>query len=399
MKWRLAARVYQIQPSPTLATEARAKALRAQGVDVISFSAGEPDFDTPEWVKEAAIRAIREGFTKYTPATGILELKEAISEKLLRENGLHYGPDQILVTCGAKHALYHIAQALLEPGDEVIVPVPYWTSYPDQIRIAGGVPVFVPTREEEGFLLRPETLEAAITPRTRALILNTPGNPTGAAYPEALLRRLAAVAVQHDLVVIADEVYERICYDGFPHVSIATLGEEIYEHTLVVNGLSKAYAMTGWRIGYVAGPQPIIEAMGRLQSQSTSNPNSIAQRAAVAALRGGTSFREMMVAHFDQRRRYVVDRLNRMEGVSCLLPQGAFYVFPRVSGLLGRRYQGRRIDTTAEMAEFLLEVARVAVVPGEAFGAPGYLRLSYATSMELLEKGLDRMEAVLSKPD
>ncbi|MBI5196974.1 MAG: pyridoxal phosphate-dependent aminotransferase, partial [Nitrospirae bacterium] len=338
----LAKRVSQIQPSPTLAAEAKAKALRAQGVDVISFSAGEPDFDTPDWIKEAAITAIREGFTKYTLPSGIPELKQAVVEKLEKDHGLLYDISQILISCGAKHSLYNIAQVLFESGDEVIIPSPYWVSYPDQVRLNDAAPVFVNTDEEHGFLLQPDALERAITPRTKALILNSPANPTGAAYDRVHLERIAEIILKHDLLIISDEIYEKILYDGFSHVSIASLGPEIQRRTLVVNGLSKAYSMTGWRIGYAAGPKEIITAMSNVQSQSTSNPTSIAQKAAVAALRGDPSFTEMMVARFDNRRKYIVERLNRIPGVFCGTPKGSFYVFPKVTGLLGRTFHEKR---------------------------------------------------------
>ncbi|MBI4715803.1 MAG: pyridoxal phosphate-dependent aminotransferase [Nitrospirae bacterium] len=392
---KLAGRVSQIQPSATLAAEAKAKALRAQGVDVISFSAGEPDFDTPEWVKEAAVKALQEGFTKYTPPSGTLELKQAVVEKMAKDHGLTYEPSQVLISCGAKHSLYNIAQALFEAGDEVIIPSPYWVSYPDQVRLNDATPVFIETREEDDFLLRPEDLEQAITPRTKALILNSPANPTGGAYERAHLQRIAEIAVRRNLLVISDEIYEKILYDGFPHVSIASLGPEMQERTIVVNGLSKAYSMTGWRIGYAVGPKEIIDAMGKIQSQSTSNPNSIAQKGAVAALKGDPSFTEMMVSRFDNRRKYIVERLNRIPGVTCRMPKGAFYVFPRVTGILGKSFKGKTISNTVQLAEYLLDEAKVAVICGDPFGAPGYLRLSYATAMKNIEKGMDRIEEAL----
>lgn len=392
---KFAKRIAQLQPSATLATETKAKALQAQGVDVISFSAGEPDFDTPEWVKEAAIRAIQEGFTKYTSPSGIDELKEAVIDKMDKDHGLRYEKDQVIISCGAKHSLYNIAQACFEAGDEVLIPAPYWVSYPEQIRLNDATPVFVDTREADGFLLQPNILEEAITPRTKALILNTPSNPTGAAYERVLLQKIADIALRHHLYLISDEIYEKILYDGFPHVSIASLGPEIYNRTIVVNGLSKSYSMTGWRIGYTLGPKDLIAAMGNIQSQTTSNPTSIAQKAAVAALRGDPSFTEMMVTRFDHRRKYIVERLHRIAGVTCPLPKGSFYVFPNVKGILGRSYKGRAIRTTPELADYLLDEARVAVVCGDVFGAPGYLRLSYATAMKKIEEGMDRIEEAL----
>jgi aspartate aminotransferase len=391
----LSSRTKSITPSVTLALSAKAKKLKAQGVDVINLTAGEPDFDTPEPAKDAARLAIQEGFTKYTPISGIDELKSAIVEKFRRDNGLDYQKSEIIVSCGAKHSLYNISQALFESGDEVIIPAPYWVTYPDQIRLCGARPVFVQTDEKDHFAVRPETVRSAVTQRTKAIILNSPGNPTGSAYDRPVLERIAEIALERGLYVISDEIYEPFVYDGFRHESIACVSPEIKKRTLLVNGVSKAFAMTGWRIGYTAGPREIVEAMDTLQSQSTSNPDSIAQRAAVAALREGRSFTEKMVSEFDKRRRLVVDRLNRLPGISCTLPRGAFYVFPNVGGILSGKYKGRPLDNAGGVAEFLLEECRVVVVPGEAFGGPGHLRISYAVSLEDLTKALDRIEAGL----
>ena len=376
----------------TLAISAKAKELRAQGVDVVGFGAGEPDFDTPENIKEAACRAIKEGFTKYTPASGTMELKEAICAKMQADNKLAYKPDQVIVSCGAKHSLYNIAQALFDPGDEIIIPAPYWVSYPDQALLQDAVPRIVETREEDNFRLTGELLRAAVTPRSKALILNSPSNPTGCGYTKAQLEEIRDVILEHELFVISDEIYEKLVYGNFQFHSIAELGEEIKARTLVVNGVSKSHAMTGWRIGWAAGPVNIIKAMSTIQSQSTSNPTSIAQKAALEALTGPQDAVTMMVGEFDKRRRAMVDRLNGMNGVSCLLPDGAFYVFARIDDLYGKKYKGKAINTSIEMADYLLNDARVAVVPGGAFGADGYIRLSYATSMEIIDQGLNRME-------
>jgi aspartate aminotransferase len=393
----LSERITQIQPSPTLQTDSKAKALRKAGVDVINLAAGEPDFDTPAHIKEAAIEAIREGFTKYTPVTGIEDLKEAVREKFVRDSGLHFCHEEIIVSCGAKHSLYLIDQVLLNPGDEVLIPSPCWVSYPDQVLLHGGRPVLIPTEERDGFLLHPETLRAALSPRSKMLILNSPCNPTGAAYPKERLEELAAVALERGLWIVSDEIYEKLTYDGFRSVCVAALGPEARARTITVNGLSKTYAMTGWRIGYAAGPKEVVSAMGIAQSQSTSNPTSIAQKAAVAALRGPQACVEAMAEEFDRRRRYMMDRLNRMEGVTCRVPQGAFYAFPRVDHYFGRGRQGRAIRGSVDLADYLLEEAHVALVAGAPFGDDRYLRLSYATSMEEMTKGLDRVEAALHR--
>jgi aspartate aminotransferase len=392
----IAKRAQAIKPSPTLATAAKAKAMKAQGIDVVDFGVGEPDFDTPDNVKQAGIQAIQSGFTKYTPAGGTDELKEAILDKFKKDNGLQYEKSQILVSCGAKHSLYNIAEALFDPGDEVIIPSPYWVSYPDQVLLNDAVPVIVETTEEEGFKLSAKTFERAITRKTKALVLNSPSNPTGLAYDKKTLEDIATLAVKHNLYVISDEIYEKLIYDGFTHTSIATLGPEIKNLTIVVNGVSKSHAMTGWRIGYAAGPKDVITAMANIQSQSTSNPASISQKAAVEALRGPQDFIGTMNIEFDKRRKYMVDRLNRMPGVSCLMPVGAFYAFPRVASLYGKNAAGKVIRNSADLAALLLDEAKVALVSGDAFGADAYIRLSYATSMESIQKGLDRIENTLS---
>ncbi len=393
----IAKRAMAIKPSPTLATAAKAKAMKSQGIDVVDFGVGEPDFDTPENVKQAGIKAIQSGFTKYTPAGGTDELKEAVVEKFKKDNGLQYEKSQVLISCGAKHSLYNIAEALFDPGDEVIIPSPYWVSYPDQVLLNDAVPVIVETTEEEGFKLSAQKLEKAITKKTKALVLNSPSNPTGLAYDKKTLEEIAAIAVRHKIYVISDEIYEKLIYDGFKHFSIASLGREIKDLTIVVNGVSKSHAMTGWRIGYAAGPKDVITAMANIQSQSTSNPASISQKAAVEALRGPQDFIRTMNVEFDKRRKYMVDRLNRIKGMSCLMPVGAFYAFPKVSQLFGKSVNGRRIANSSDLAAYLLEEAKVALVSGDAFGADAYIRLSYATSMENIIKGLDRIEQAAGK--
>jgi len=393
---KLAERVQKIQPSPTLVIDAKAKALKAQGVDVIGFGAGEPDFDTPQNIKDAAKRAIDSGFTRYTPVGGTDELKDAVIAKLQRDNGLEFTREQISVACGAKHSLYNISQALIQEGDEVIIPAPYWVSYPDQVLLAGGKPVFIETDESTSFKITPEQLEKAVTPRTRALVLNSPCNPTGSSYGREELRELGRVCLGHDFVIISDDIYERLIYDGLEFSNIASAVPELAPRTIVVNGVSKTYAMTGWRIGYAAGPREIIAAMTKMQSQSTSNPSSIAQKAAVEALNGPQDAVAMMTAEFAKRRSYIVDRLAAVPGFSCFRSTGAFYAFPNVSGVYGRSFDGRTISNSTELAAYFLEHARVAVVPGIAFGADKYIRLSYATSLENIRKGIDRIEEAVA---
>lgn len=389
---KFASRLKKIRPSATMAMAARARSLAATGREIIDLGLGEPDFDTPLEIKLAAIDAIRKGFTKYTPPAGIEELKRAIATKLLKENGLRYQNDEIIVSCGAKHSLYNLAQVLFGPGDEVIIPAPYWVTYPDQILLAEAEPVIVPTREEDGFLLTPESLSAAITPRTRALIINSPSNPTGAVYDREMLERIAAICLQKDLLIISDEIYEKFIYQGARHFSIASLSEEVRKRTIVVNGVSKSAAMTGWRIGYAAGPREIIAAMTTVQSQSTSNPTSISQKAAVAALTEAGDFARKMVDEFDRRRRAMVQRLNKLPGARCQIPAGAFYLFPHFS-------KGSGPEDDVRLAERLLEEAGVATVPGTAFGAAGYLRISYALPLEKLTEAMDRIEKALLRRD
>jgi aspartate aminotransferase len=392
----LADRMKALAPSSTLAVQARAKALRARGVDVISFGAGEPDFDTPPRIKEAAVQALRRGQTKYTEVGGIPELRAAVCTKFERDNGLEYDPADVLVSVGAKHTLFNMAVALLDSGDEVLIPSPYWVTYPEQVRLVGGVPVPVPTDETTGFDLDPERLRAAITPRTKVVILNSPNNPTGAVFSRAALEAVAQLAVERRLWVVSDECYEALTFEG-RHLSIAQFGPDIKARTLVVNTCSKAYAMTGWRIGYAAGPRTLIRAMTDVQSQVTSNPSSIAQWAAVEALAGPQDEVAKMAAEFDRRRRLIVEGLNALPGVRCVMPRGAFYAFANVSGLSGRRVPGgsRTLAGSAEVTEFLLEHAQVAVVPGVDFGSDAHVRLSYATSAEQIREGLARMDRAL----
>lgn len=393
----IAERAKKIKPSSTLAVDSRAKELKAMGIDIVNFSVGEPDFDTPEHIKEAAVKAIKDGFTKYTPVGGIDELKEAIVEKLERDNGLKYSKENIIVSCGAKHSLYNIAQALFGPGDEVIIPAPYWVSYPDQILLNDAIPVIVDTYEEDNFMLRADALKEKITPRTKAIILNYPSNPTGFIYTEKALKEIAEIALKHNIYVISDEIYEKLIYDNEKHISIASLDEEIKEKTIVVNGVSKSYAMTGWRIGYAAGPAEIIKTMTKIQSQSTSNPTSIAQKAAVAALRGPQDCVQRMCQEFERRRNYLVEELNKISGISCKMPKGAFYAFPNIKNNLGKTTDNTVINSSMDLSIYLIEKAMVALVPGSAFGAEGYIRISYATGMDNLSRGIERIRKALEE--
>jgi aspartate aminotransferase len=393
----LSNRAKGLKPSPTLAINAKAKAMQAQGIRVVSFGAGEPDFDTPENIKRAAIKSIEEGFTKYTAVGGIDELKDAVIQKFQRDNQLTYKRSQILISCGGKHSFYNLAQALFDRGDEVIIPAPYWVSYPPMVALAEATPVIIQTKEENGFKVTPEDLKKAATPRTKALVLNSPSNPTGSAYTKKELEKIAEVAISHKFFVISDEIYEKIVYDGFEFKSIASLGEEIKGLTIIVHGVAKTYAMTGWRIGYTAGAEEIVSAMSNIQSQSTSNPTSISQKASVEALIGPQEEVNKMVSAFTERRNYIVDRLNEISGVSCFKPTGAFYVFPNFSEYYGKSYQGKKISNSTELADYFLDVAKVAVVPGVEFGADPFERLSYATSMKDIREGIDRIEEALKK--
>jgi aspartate aminotransferase len=377
--------------SPTLGVSALARTLRAQGRDVVDFGSGEPDFDTPEPIKEAAIKAMGEGFTKYTTPSGIDELKEAIVEKFRRDNGLSYTREQVVISCGAKHALHNLAQVLFDPGDEVLLPSPFWTSYETIIQMAEAVPVIIETTEAEEFRVNVEQLTPRLSPRTKAIVINSPSNPTGSMYSREELVAIAQLAIARRLYVIADDIYEKIVFDQRVHTSIVQLMQQAPELAILVNGFSKTYAMTGWRLGYTAGPREIIAAMGDFQSQTTSNPNSMAQKAGIAALQGPQEAVMVMVQEFEHRRNYVIERLNAMEGMTCFRPMGAFYAFPNVSATYGKRCAAGRVTNSSTFAEHLLQTMGVAVVPGVAFGDDRCIRLSFATSMEQLQKGLDRL--------
>ena len=394
---RLAERTKLIKPSVTLAIAAKAGKLRAEGVDVVNFSAGEPDFDTPEHIKAAAVDALRKGLTKYTDVRGIEPLREAISEKYRREHDLDYRKEDILVSCGAKHSVYNVLQAVLDPGDEVLIPAPYWVSYSDMALLAGGVPRLIRTSESSGFRVSPEQLAAALTPRTRIFLLNSPCNPTGATYGRHELLALAGILENHDCLILADDIYDKIVYNGFEVHNIVTLCPALRDRTIIVNGVSKTYAMTGWRIGYALGPSDVIAAAGKIQSQSTSNPTSIAQAAALEAIRGPQDDIALMGREFHKRRDVIVDRLNAIDGITCRKPEGAFYVFPNVGGLLNKTGLGKRLISPCDIADYLLEEARVAAVPGEDFGSNEHIRFSYAASLEDIEKGCARIRAAVQK--
>lgn len=391
---QLSQRVQNIKPSLTLAITARAKALKAEGKDIIGLGAGEPDFDTPDHIKQAAIAAINEGQTKYTAVDGTPELKAAVARKFARDNQLHYEPNQILVSCGGKHSFFNLTQALLNKGDEVIIPAPYWVSYPDMVTLAEGVPVIIEANIDAGFKITPAQLEAAITDKTRMVVINSPSNPTGVTYSHTELRALGAVLEKHArIIVLSDDIYEHITWNEEPFANIVTLCPALVERSVVLNGVSKGYSMTGWRIGYAGGPAWLIGAMKKIQSQSTSNPASISQAAALAALDGDQSCIAPMVSAFKERHDYVVKRLNNIKGVHCLPSQGAFYSFPDCQEAIS----ALGLSDDLAFAEHLITQSGVALVPGSAFGAPGYMRLSFATSMENLTKALDRIEQAINK--
>lgn len=394
---KLSARAQRLQPSATLTITAKAKALKSQGVDVIGFGAGEPDFDSPDHVKEEAIRAINEGMTKYTGVGGIDELKDAIIYRLKEDHNLEYEKSEIIVSVGAKHTLYNIAQVLFEGGDEVIIPAPYWVSYPEQIKLAEATSVILDTKEAGGFKITPDELKKHINSNTKALILNYPSNPTGATYNEQELRAIVDVAMDAGLIIISDEIYEKIIYNGVKHIPVASLGEDIKKSTILVNGVSKTYSMTGWRIGYAAGDKEVISAMSKLQGQSTSNPTSISQWAAIAAFTGPHQIIEDRTKEFEQRKNYIVEKLNDIPEISCFSPQGAFYVFPNISGYFGKAFNGKVIKDSLDFTEFILDEAKVAVVPGVAFGSDDHVRISYATSMDDIIKGMERITETVKK--
>ena len=393
---KLSVKSQTISPSPTLAIDAKYKEMLANGIDVVGFGAGEPDCDTPDHIKNAAIEAIKSGFTKYTPAVGTLDLRKAICKKFLDDNGLTYGVGDIVVSNGAKHSLINVFSAILNPGDEVIIPAPFWVSYPEMVKIADGVPVTLDTTEENGFKFTAEQFAKSITPKTKAIVMNSPSNPTSMIYTESELRAIAKVAVENNIFVVSDEIYEKLVYDGNEHISIATFGEDIKKLTIIVNGVSKSHAMTGWRIGYTASTPEIAKIMGNVQSHAASNPCSISQVAATAALNGPQDSIEEMKKEFVTRRNYMVDRINSIDGVSCLKPEGAFYVMMNITKLFGKEINGKVINTSDDFCDALLENNKVALVPGSGFGAEGYVRWSYATSMKNIENGLNRLEEFLA---
>jgi aspartate aminotransferase len=388
-------RIQSIQPSMTLAIDAKAKELRARGVDVLGFGAGEPDFDTPEGVKRAGIEAIEQNETHYTPAGGTDLLKQSILDKLKRENGLDYKKNQILVSCGAKHSIFNLAQVLWEGGDEIIIPAPYWVSYPEIIRYAGAQPVIIDTKEDNEFKITSDQITAAVTPNTRAILINSPSNPTGTAYTRKELESIAECALRHNLLIISDEIYEKIVFDGFVQSSIAALDKEVQENCVVINGVSKSYAMTGWRIGYIAASADIVKQMGKLQGQSTSNPASISQAASIAALNESEVDVKRMVGEFQKRRNALFDWLLDIPGVTCYKPVGSFYTFPDFSAFYGKSFNGKTVGGSITLAEFLLEEGKVALVPGIAFGADNNLRMAFAASMDVIRQGVERIAEAL----
>lgn len=383
MNYRISKRAASLSPSLTLAIDAKAKQMKAEGLDVVGFGAGEPDFDTPQHIKDAAAKALADGFTKYTPSSGIVELRQAITDKFKRDNGLTYKPSQVIVSCGGKHSCYNVVLATCQESDEVIIPAPYWLSYPEMVKLAAATPVILQTTDSTDFKVTPDQLRAAITPRTRLFILNSPSNPTGSLYTPAELKALGDVCVEKGVLIMSDEIYEKLVYDGAEHGSVASFSPTHFEHTIIVHGFAKAYSMTGWRLGYLAAPEPIAKAIDAIQSHSTSNPTSFAQKGAVAALTGPQDHLKVWLAEYAKRRAYAHQRLNAMPGVSCVNAKGAFYLFPNISktGLKSTEFCAR-----------LLDEEKVAAVPGIAFGADDYLRISYATSLANIEKGLDRME-------
>lgn len=381
-----------IKDSPTLALSAKAKELKKQGVDIIGFGAGEPDFDTPEYIKNAAKEALDKGLTKYTAASGIIELKEAVCKKLKDDNGLDYEPSQIVISTGAKQALFNSLTTIVNPGDEVIIPAPYWVSYEELVKMVNGTPIIVHTKEENGFKISKEQLEAACTEKTKALLLNNPNNPNGSIYTKEDLQDIADLAVEKQFYVISDEIYEKLIYGGQEHISIAALGDKIKDQTIIINGLSKAYAMTGWRMGYSASNKEIAKTIGSIQSHSTSNPCSIAQYASVEAFRIGQEQQKAMVKEFDKRRVYMYEKINSIDGISCLLPQGAFYIMVNISKLFGKSFDGEVINNSDDFSRILLDKVKVVVIPGSAFGDTNYVRLSYAMGMDSIVEGLDRIE-------
>lgn len=391
-------RLMKISPSLTLAIDAKAKQMKKEGVDLVGFGAGEPDFNTPENIKEAGIKAIKDNQTRYTPASGMIELKIAVAEKFKNDNNLDYKPTDIIISCGAKHSLYNIFMAILNPGDEVIIFSPYWVSYEEQVKIADGIPVFVELDEAKNYEINFDLLQSKITKKTKAMIINSPSNPTGAIFSEQTLQKLAEVALKNNILIVSDEIYEELIYSNKKHISIASLSKEVKSKTIVVNGVSKTYAMTGWRIGYIASDdKEIISAIDNLQSHSTSNPTTLAQFAAIEALKTPKSVIQTMVAEFDKRRKHILKRVRNIPGLTVVEPEGAFYIFPNFSSFIGKTINGKTINGSLDFAELLLNNAKVAVVPGIAFGTDKHFRLSYATSMINIDKGLDRISETLKQ--
>lgn len=393
----LSNKIKDISPSLTLAITAKANQMKNQGINVIGFGAGEPDFNTPDNIQNAAINAMKAGFTKYTATSGITELKEAIIKKFSSDNNLNYTTSQVMVCTGGKQCIYNVFSAILNPGDEVLVPQPYWVSYPELIKLCNGIPVYVRAFEENNFKYQPNILENLITSKTKAILLNSPNNPTGAVYSKEELLKIAEIAKKYDLYIISDEMYEKLIYDDKKHISIASLSKDAYERTIVINGMSKTYAMTGWRLGYVAGNEEIIKLMTNLQSHVTSNPNTITQYASVEALNGPQESVFYMIREFKKRRDYMVNKINSINNLSCLKPEGAFYVMMNISKIIGKSYNNTIIKNSLVFADMLLEDQKVAVVPGAAFGEDNYVRLSYATSLNNIKEGLDRIEKFVAK--
>lgn len=397
MSLTLSKKAMEVKPSSTLAITARAKELKSQGIDVVGFGAGEPDFNTPDNICEAAIKAIQEGFTKYTPASGIQELKEAICQKFKSFNHIDYKPNQIVISNGGKHSLTNVFMAILNPGDEVIIPAPYWLSYPEIVKLADGVPVYVRGEKEQGYKVNATQLQSVVTEKTKALILNTPNNPTGMIYSKEELKEIADFVVKNDIYVVADEMYEHLIYGNGEHVSIASFNEEIYKRTITVSGVAKSYSMTGWRIGYTGSSAEIAKLMGSVQSHATSNPNSIAQKATVEALNGNQDTVEIMKNEFDKRRKFMYEKVKTIPLISSLEPLGAFYLFIDVSKVLEKDYNGSKIATTDQLAKILIDDYKVAVIPCGDFGFDDHIRLSYAISLEQIEKGLNRIEEFIKE--
>lgn len=395
MNIELSRKNLKISPSLTLSIDAKAKQMKKEGIDIISFGVGEPDFDTPKNIKDAGIEAIKNNHTKYTPISGLIELKEAICNKLYKENGLKYDVENIIISNGAKHSIWNTCQAICNPGDEVIIPTPYWISYPEMVKMADAIPVFVQCSESNEFKLKIEDLLSAITDKTKAIILNSPSNPTGSVYTREELEEIAKIAVEKNILIISDEIYEKLIYDNNKHISVASLNPEIKERTILINGMSKGYAMTGWRIGYTASNAEIAKLMQNIQGHVTSNPNTIAQYASIEALNGDQNTMDDMLISFNERREYMVSKINNIKDLSCIIPKGAFYVMMNISKWIGREIQGIKINNSIDFADVLLTYANIATVPGAAFGADNYIRLSYATSLESIKEGLNRIDNLL----